>query len=184
MENLEKDIQEILIDEKKLQKRIQELGKQITRDYEGKELHLVGVLKGAVVFLTDLMRYISVPVSFDFMATSSYGQDTKSSGVVKILKDLDQSVESRHVLIVEDIIDSGLTLHYIVNNFRSRNVASLKVCSLLDKPDQRKVSVPIDYTGFVIPDKFVVGYGLDYNEKYRNAPFLFVLKPEIYGGGL
>ncbi len=174
------DLEEILIPADTIQKKVAELGKKISQDYAGKELCLVCVLKGAVIFLSDLIRSLVPPVCYDFMAISSYGQDTKSSGVVKILKDLDESIESKHVLVVEDIVDSGLTLHYILNNLRARNVASLKVCALLDKPDHRKVSVKVDYNGFIIPDKFVVGYGLDYNQKYRNVPFIFTLKPEVY----
>lgn len=174
------DIEEILLPAQDIQKKVEELGKKISDDYRGKELFLVCVLKGAVVFLSDLIRHLKPTMSYDFMAISSYGQDTKSSGVVKILKDLDESIESKHVLVVEDIVDSGLTLHYILNNLRARNVASLRVCALLDKPDHRKVPVTVDYHGFLIPDKFVVGYGLDYNQNYRNVPFIFTLKPEVY----
>jgi len=179
---MHRDILEVLITEEQIRQKVAELGAQISRDYEGKSPIVVGVLVGAVVFLADLLRKITVPVSVDFVATSSYGSDTKSSGVVRILKDLDQSVESRHVLIVEDIIDTGLTLNYLVENLRSRSVASLKVCTLLDKPSRRKVPVTVDYNGFTIEDKYVVGYGLDFDQKYRNLPYVGVLRPEIYGG--
>jgi len=172
------EIGEVLITEKEIRKKVKELGKKISRDYEGKDLVLVCVLRGAVIFMSDLIRSISIPLSFDFMAISSYGSDTKSSGVVKITKDLDESIESKHVLIVEDIVDTGLTLQYLTNNLSSRNVASLKICALLDKPAQRKVEVKIDYKGFTIPDKFVVGYGLDYNQKYRYLPYISALKHE------
>ena len=179
---MHRDILEVLITEEQIRQKVAELGAQISQDYEGKSPIVVGVLVGAVVFLADLLRKITVPVSVDFVATSSYGSDTKSSGVVRILKDLDQSVESRHVLIVEDIIDTGLTLNYLVENLRSRSVASLKVCTLLDKPSRRKVPVTVDYNGFTIEDKYVVGYGLDFDQKYRNLPYVGVLRPEIYGG--
>ncbi|MGB4668314.1 MAG: hypoxanthine phosphoribosyltransferase, partial [bacterium] len=168
------EIKEILIDQEQLQQRIQELGAEISRDYQGKELHLICVLKGAVLFLADLARNLTVPVSFDFMAVSSYGASTESSGVVRILKDLEESIEGKDVLIVEDIIDSGLTLHYLYQNLHSRKPASLEICTLLDKPDRRRVDVPVKYCGFSIPDRFVVGYGLDFAEKYRNLPYIGV----------
>ncbi|MFY9604865.1 MAG: hypoxanthine phosphoribosyltransferase [bacterium] len=174
------EIKEILIDQEQLQQRIQELGAEISRDYQGKELHLICVLKGAVLFLADLARNLTVPVSFDFMAVSSYGASTESSGVVRILKDLEESIEGKDVLIVEDIIDSGLTLHYLYQNLHSRKPASLEICTLLDKPDRRRVDVPVKYCGFSIPDRFVVGYGLDFAEKYRNLPYIGVLKNEVY----
>ena len=174
------EIKEILIDQEQLQQRIQELGAEISRDYQGKELHLICVLKGAVLFLADLARNLTVPVSFDFMAVSSYGASTESSGVVRILKDLEESIEGKDVLIVEDIIDSGLTLHYLYQNLHSRKPASLEICTLLDKPDRRRVDVPVEYCGFSIPDRFVVGYGLDFAEKYRNLPYIGVLKDEVY----
>lgn len=176
------DIEEILIPEETLHARTRDLGMQIAADYEGKDLVLVGVLKGAVLFMADLMRHISIPLSFDFMAMSSYGNDTKPSGVMRIMKDLDEDVESRHVLIVEDIIDTGFSLGYLTENLRSRNIASLKICTLLDKPERRKVDVTVDYNGFNIPNRFVVGYGLDFAQRYRNLPFIGVLKPEVYGG--
>jgi hypoxanthine phosphoribosyltransferase len=169
---------EVLVTAEELQKRVAELGRQITSDYEAappRPLLLVGVLKGAVFFLSDLMRYIEVPVEVDFMAVASYGSATDSSGVVRILKDLDASIEGRDVLIVEDIVDSGLTLQYLLRNLGSRNPASLEVCALLTKPERRKVDLPTRYVGFEIPDRFVVGYGLDYAERHRNLPFVAVL---------
>lgn len=182
---LEEDISEVLISEDALAARIAEMGAQISQDYAGKEVMLICILKGANLFMADLARQISVPVSYDFVAVSSYGADTKSSGVVRILKDLDESVESKHVLVVEDIVDTGLTLRlsYLLENLRSRRAASVKVCTLLDKPSRRRVDVPVDYSGFTIEDHFVVGYGMDYQGRYRNLPFVGLLKPEIYGGG-
>ncbi|MEM3793895.1 MAG: hypoxanthine phosphoribosyltransferase [Candidatus Bathyarchaeia archaeon] len=179
---LEKDIAEILIDERTLQARIRELGEQISRDYQGKRPVLVGVLKGAFMFMADLIRHISVPHEVDFMATSSYGAATETSGVVRILKDLDTPISGRHVLIVEDIIDTGLTLDYLTRILKARNPASLRICTLLDKRERRRIPIPLDYVGFEIPNKFVVGYGLDFGELYRNLPFIAVLKPEIYQG--
>ena len=182
---IEDDIAEVLITEERLNARIAEMGAQISRDYAGKELMLVCILKGANLFLADLVRQISLPLSYDFVAVSSYGADTKSSGVVRILKDLDESVESKHVLVVEDIVDTGLTLRlsYLLENLRSRRAASVKVCTLLDKPSRRRVDVPVDYRGFEVEDQFVVGYGMDYQGGYRNLPYIGLLKPEIYGGG-
>ena len=174
------DIDEILVSEAALQSRIRELGRAISSDYEGKEPLLVGILIGAFVFLSDLLRSISIPCQVDFMATSSYGDATESSGIVRILKDLDQSIEGRHVLIVDDIIDTGLTMDYLLETLRARYPASLRVCALLDKLPRRKRAVRIDYRGFEIPDKFVVGYGLDYSGRYRNVSFVCVLKPEVY----
>lgn len=174
------DVERILISTEKLRERIDEIGRQITEDYAGKEILMIGVLRGAVIFMADLARAIKVPVAIDFMAVSSYGMGTASSGVVRILKDLDESVEGKHVLVVEDIIDSGLTLNYLLDNIKSRKPASIRMCTLLNKPERRKVDVHIDYNGFTIPDDFVIGYGLDYAEKYRNLPFIGVLKPEIY----
>jgi hypoxanthine phosphoribosyltransferase len=167
---------ETLVSEEELRRRVAELGEQISRDYAGRTLLLVGVLKGAVFFLSDLMRYIDIPVEVDFMAVASYGSATDSSGVVRILKDLDAAIEGRDVLIVEDIVDSGLTLQYLLRNLGSRNPASLEVCALLTKPSRRKVELPSRYVGFQIPDRFVVGYGLDYGEQYRNLPFVAVLE--------
>ena len=182
---LENDIAQVLITEEQLRRRVKQLGKQISEDYEGKELVLVGILKGAAIFLSDLVREISIPVDYDFVAISSYGADTRSSGVVRLLKDLDESIESKHVLVVEDIVDTGWTLRlsYIVENLRSRKAASVRVCTLLDKPSRRKVDIGIDYYGFIVEDRYVVGYGLDYRGKYRSFPFIGVLKPEVYGGG-
>ena len=179
---MEEDIAEILIDEKTLQARIRELGEQISRDYQGKRPILVGVLKGAFMFMADLIRHISIPHEIDFMATSSYGQATESSGVVRILKDLDTPISGRDVLIVEDIIDTGLTLDYLIRILKARNPASLRVCTLLDKRERRRIPIPLDYVGFEVPNKFVVGYGLDFGEIYRNLPYIAVLKPEIYRG--
>lgn len=178
---LRDDIDEILIPEEALQARIRELGRAISSDYNGKEPLLVGILTGAVLFVSDLLRQITIPCQLDFMAISSYGTKTASSGIVRILKDLEQSIEGRHVLIVDDIIDTGLTMDYMLETLKARYPASLKVCALLDKVPRRLRHVPIDYRGFEIPDKFVVGYGLDYSGRYRNLPFICVLKPEIYG---
>ncbi len=179
------DIAQVLITEEQLQARVKELGEQISRDYEGKALVLVGILKGATIFLADLVRHITIPVDYDFVAISSYGADTKTSGVVRLLKDLDESIESKHVLVVEDIVDTGWTLRlsYIVENLRSRKAASVRVATLLDKPSRRKVDVGIDYYGFIVEDKYVVGYGLDYDGRYRSLPYVGILKPEVYGGG-
>lgn len=174
------DVAQILFSEQKIEEKVAELGKQITKDYEGKDLVLIGVLKGANIFMSDLMRKIDIPVTIDFMAVSSYGLSTESSGVVKILKDLDQSIEDKHVIIIEDIIDTGLTLHYLCENLLSRKPKSLKICTLLDKPERRKVDINIDYKGFDIPDEFIIGYGIDYAEKYRNLPYVATLKREVY----
>ena len=175
-----KDVERILITSEELGARVRELGQQITNDYAGQDILMIGVLRGAVVFMSDLARAIKRPIDIDFMAISSYGLSTNSSGVVRILKDLDEVVQGRHLLIIEDIIDSGLTLNYLVENLKSRKPASVGICTLLSKPDRRKVDVQVDYNGFIIPDYFVVGYGLDYAGKYRNLPFIGVLKPEIY----
>lgn len=177
---MNKDIREILIAEDVLQSKVAELGAKITEDYKDKDLLLVCVLKGAVIFVSDLMRKIDLPLDIDFMAISSYGTNTQSSGVVRILKDLNTSIENRNVLIVEDIIDSGLTLSYLVENLKSRGPASVEICTILDKPDRRAINLDIKYTGFQVPDEFVVGYGLDYAEKYRNLPYIAILKEEIY----
>ena len=168
-------IGEVLVAADDLQRRVVELGAEISSDYAGRTLLLVGVLKGAVFFLSDLMRFIDIPVEVDFMAVASYGSATDSSGVVRILKDLDVSIEGRDVLIVEDIVDSGLTLQYLMRNLGSRNPRTLEVCALLTKPERRKVDLPTRYVGFEIPDRFVVGYGLDYAERHRNLPFVAVL---------
>jgi hypoxanthine phosphoribosyltransferase len=164
----------VLIDSERLQARVREIGQQITRDYAGKNLHLVGVLKGACVFLSDLMRAIDLPLSLDFIGISSYGAATKSSGEVRITKDLDMSLAGKDVLIVEDIIDTGLTLNYMANNFRSREVSSLAIAALLDKPERHEIYIDAQYIGFTIPNHFVVGYGLDVGELYRNLPFIAV----------
>jgi len=178
--DLNHDVARILIPRDSLSQRIHELGQQITADYHGKDPVLVGVLKGAVVFMVDLARAISLPVELDFMAVSSYGASTQSTGVVRILKDLDRSIGGRDVLVVEDIVDSGLTLRYIVDNLRDRRPASLRICALLRKQKARTPGPEIDYVGFEIPDDFVVGYGLDYAEQYRNLPYIGVLRPELY----
>lgn len=178
--NMKDDIEEILLSEKDLQKAVKKLGKQISADYEGKNLMLVAVLKGSVIFMADLMRAITVPISIDFMSVSSYGGGVKSSGVVKIIKDLDNDISGYDVLIVEDILDSGLTLSYLTNVLRQRKVNSIKIATLLDKPERRQVDINPDYACFVVPDKFVVGYGLDYDQKYRNLPYVGVVKPEVY----
>jgi len=179
------DIQEVLITEEEIEARVRQLGQQISRDYAGKPLVLVGVLKGAAIFLADLVRQISLPCAYDFAAISSYGADTKSSGLVRLLKDVDLSVEGKHVIIVEDIVDTGWTLRlsYIIESLQDRKAESVRVCALLDKPSRRKIDVGIDYRGFVVPDEFVVGYGLDYKERYRNLPFIGTLKPEVFDGG-
>ena len=173
---LEPGVGEVLLSADELQRRVVELGEEISRDYAGRSLLLVGVLKGAVFFLSDLMRFIEVPVEVDFMAVASYGSATDSSGVVRIMKDLDVAIEGRDVLIVEDIVDSGLTLQYLVRNLGSRNPRTLEVCALLTKPERRKVQLPTRYVGFEIPNRFVVGYGLDYRERHRNLPFVAVLE--------
>ncbi|MPL77046.1 Hypoxanthine-guanine phosphoribosyltransferase [bioreactor metagenome] len=174
------DIEKVLISEEELAVRIKELGEEITADYAGKEILMIGVLRGAVIFMSDLARAIKVPVAIDFMAVSSYGSSTSSSGIVRILKDLDEEVQGKHVLIVEDIVDSGLTLKYLLENLKTRKPASMKICTLLSKPERRKANIDISYNGFIVPDEFVVGYGLDYAEKYRNLPFIGILKPTVY----
>jgi len=177
---MEKLINEVLISADELKKRVAELGEQITKDYQGKNLLIIGIFKGAVPFLADLIREIKIPLRYDFMAVSSYGASARSSGAVRILKDLDSSVEDKHVLIVEDIVDTGLTLKYLKENLVRRHPLSLKIATLLDKPERREAEVQPDYNGFVIPNEFVVGYGLDFNEEYRNLPYVGVLKPEAY----
>ena len=180
MAGVEEDaIGEILVPAGDLERRVTELAADVSRDYEGKDLVLVGVLKGAVFFLSDLMRQIEIPVEVDFMAISSYGAATDSSGIVRILKDLDINIEGRDVLVVEDIIDSGLTLSYLIRNLESREPASLEVCALLTKPSRREIDVPVRYVGFEIPNKFVVGYGLDFAERYRNLPYVGVLDEHL-----
>ncbi len=169
---------EVLLTEEEVDRRIQEIGDQISRDYAGKQVHLVCVLKGGSFFMCELAKRISVPVSIDFMSVSSYGGDTKSSGVVRIVKDLDEPLKDKHVIVVEDIVDSGRTLSYLLDMLDSRGPLDVRLCTLLDKPDRRVVDVKVDYTGFNIPDEFVVGYGLDYDQKYRNLPYIGVVKFE------
>ena len=166
----------VLLTEQEVDDKIKQIGMQISKDYEGKDVHLICILKGGVFFMCELAKRITVPVSLDFMDVSSYGDDTSSSGVVKIVKDLDELLEGKHVIIVEYIIDSGRTLHYLMEILKKRNPASLRLCTLLDKPERRVVDVKVDYVGFNIPDKFVVGYGLDYAQKYRNLPYIGVIE--------
>ena len=177
---MENDVGEVLITREQVREKTSELGRQITKDYEDKDPLLICVLKGGLLFLADLMREIQLPLEIDFMAVSSYGDSTESRGVVRILMDLDRNIQGRHVLIVEDIIDTGGTLNYIIENLRTRDPASIKICTMLDKPARRVLDIPIDYVGFIIPDKFVIGYGLDFGEIYRNLPYVGVLKPELY----
>lgn len=176
------DIEKILLDEKKLSGIVKDLGAKISADYQGKNLLMISVLKGSVVFMADLMRAVTIPCRIDFMAVSSYGSGTKTSGVVKIVKDLDINLEGYDLLIVEDILDSGKTLHYIREILTARNPKSIRICTLLDKPERRQVDLSADYAGACVPDEFVVGYGLDYDEKYRNLPYVGVLKPFVYSG--
>jgi hypoxanthine phosphoribosyltransferase len=176
---LERAVGEVLIEADALRARVAELGEEISAYYEGRDLLLIGVLKGAVFFMADLMRHLTVPCEVDFMAISSYGAQTDSSGVVRILKDLDINIEGRNVLVVEDIIDSGLTLSYLMRNLESREPASLEICALMTKPSRRQIDVPVRYIGFEIPDRFVVGYGLDLAERYRNLPYVAVLSSEL-----
>ncbi len=177
---MKKDIESVLVSEEQLKVKIAELGQQISKDYQGKDLLLVSILKGACVFLSDLMRAIDIPLSIDFMCVSSYGKGTTTQGRAKIIKDLDVDIAGKDVLIVEDILDSGVTLSHVMEILRSRKPASLKLCYLLEKPERHRVEVPLDYVGFVVPDEFVVGYGLDYAEKYRNLPYVGVLKESVY----
>jgi len=179
---LEKDVAEILIDEATLQAKVAELGAAISADYVDRQVTLVSVLKGALPFMADLMRSITLPLRIDLMEVSSYGGATETSGQVRILKDLSSSIEGKHVLIVEDIIDTGLTLNYLSEYLRGKDPASLRICALLDKPARRLVEIDIAYRGFLIPDRFVIGYGLVYDEIYRNLPYIGVLRPEVYGG--
>ena len=174
------DIEHVLMSEREIAARVRELAAQVDADYAGREILLVGVLKGAVMFMADLSRALSTPVSMEFMAVSSYGSSTSSSGVVRILKDLDREIADKHVLVVEDIIDSGLTLSWLLRNMRSRGPASVEVVALMRKPDAAKIDVPVKYVGFDIANEFVVGYGLDYAERYRDLPFVGLLKPEVY----
>lgn len=180
--SLANDLERVLIDEITLRNRVTELGQTIAQTYAGQDLLLVSVLKGSFVFVADLIRAIDIPHEIDFMATSSYGTAATSTGVVRILKDLNQPIEGRHILIAEDIIDSGHTLSYLIRILQERRPATLRIVTLLDKPDRREVEIAVDWTGFSIPNDFVVGYGLDYNERYRNLPYIGVLKPTIYAG--
>ena len=181
--DLEAAVVDVLIEEDALQRRIAELGEEISADYAGRDLLLVGVLTGAVFFMADLMRHLTIPCEIDFMAISSYGDSTDSSGVVRILKDLDINIEGRHVLVVEDIIDSGLTLSYLVRNLEAREPATLEICALMTKPERREIEVPVRYIGFEIPNRFVIGYGLDFAERYRNLPYVGVLDPALLPEG-
>lgn len=174
------DLQDIIVTEADIRARVAELGKQIAADYAGKQLLVVGILKGAAIFAADLVRAIDLPVEVDFMAISSYGTSTVSTGVHRILKDLDDPIEGKHVLLVEDVVDTGLTLRYLKEYLEQRKPASLKVCSFLDKPSRRTVEIEAEYVGFQVPDVFVVGYGLDYSQQYRNLPYVGALKPEVY----
>ena len=177
---MEKIIKEVLVSEEDIKAKVKELGVTITEDYKDKDLIVVGILKGAVVFMSDLCREIKLPILMDFMAVSSYGKSSVSTGEVRIVKDLDYSVENKDILIVEDIIDTGYTLSYLTDNLKKRGASSVKIITLLDKPDRRKADVYVDYLGFEIPDEFVVGYGLDFAEKYRNLPYVAALKEEVY----
>jgi hypoxanthine phosphoribosyltransferase len=180
MSSLMPDVKEVLIPSKEIQKKVRELGEIITQDYRGERLLLVGVLRGAVIVLGDLMRNIDLPCEIDFMDISSYGTGTSSSGVVRILKDLEEDITARHVLIVEDIIDTGLTLSYLLRSLQARKPASLEICALLTKPSRRRVKLDVKYLGFEVPDEFVVGYGLDFSGAYRNLPDICILKPEVF----
>lgn len=179
---LEKDIQEVLFTEEQLRTRVKELAKEIEADYAGKEIMLIGILRGSFVFMADLCRYIDLPCTLDFMSVSSYGKSTSSTGQVQITKDLSEDITGRHVIVVEDILDSGNTLSYLLKILEHRHPASVRLCTLLDKPDRRVKQVNVHYSGYTIPDAFVVGYGLDYAEMYRNLPYIGILKPEVYGG--
>ncbi|MDI9442049.1 MAG: hypoxanthine phosphoribosyltransferase [Firmicutes bacterium] len=173
-------VERIILSEEQIQERIKELGQDISRDYEGKSITLICILKGGLMFLCDLSKHLTPLVEYDFMSVSSYGDATESSGVVRITKDLEESIEGKHVLIVEDIIDTGLTLNYLLKNLHSRNPASLEICTLLNKPANRKVEIPVKYVGFEVPNAFLVGYGLDFKQLYRNIPYIFTPKPEYY----
>ena len=182
MSIFDNDIQEVLFSEEQLKNRVREIAQQITADYQGKEIMLISVLRGSFVFMADLCRAIDLPCTVDFMAVSSYGKGTKSSGQVQITKDLSEDISGRHVIVIEDILDSGNTLSYLLKLLENRHPASIRLCTLLDKPDRRTKPVQVHYSGFTIPDAFVVGYGLDYAEKYRNLPYIGILKPRVYGG--
>lgn len=177
---MKNDIEKVLLTEEELRKKIREIGSQISEDYKGKELVLIGVLKGSVMFMADLMKEISIYCSMDFMAVSSYGSASESSGVVRILKDLDESIENKHVIIIEDIIDSGITLEYLIKYLKGRNPKSIDIACLLNKKDRRRANIGVKYLGFDVPDYFLVGYGLDFAERYRNLPYIGILKEAIY----
>lgn len=180
MKSMKDDISEVLFTEQQLADIVKEMGARISRDYEGKNLVMVSVLKGSLIFMADLMREIAVPCSIDFLSVSSYGAGTTTTGEVRILKDLDATLEGKDLLVVEDILDSGVTLSFLLKNLSARHPQSIRLCTLLDKPERRRVDIRPDYVGAQVPDKFIVGYGLDYAEKYRNLPYIGVLKPEIY----
>ncbi|MCR3760788.1 hypoxanthine phosphoribosyltransferase [Clostridium felsineum] len=177
---MREDIKEILLDEEKINDKVKELGKKISEDYKEKDLILIGILKGSVVFMGNLVKYIDIPCAMDFMSVSSYGNATSTSGIVKVLKDLDSDVEGKDILIVEDIIDSGVTLKYLMGHMKGKKPNSIEIITLLNKPERRRVEIDVKYTGFIVPDYFLVGYGLDYAEKYRNLPYIGILKDEIY----
>lgn len=177
---MHQDLLKVLLTAEEIKARVAELGRQISKDYEGEEVVLVGILKGAVIFFADIAREITVPVRMDFMAISSYGSATKTTGVVRIMKDLDRDITGKNVIIIEDIVDSGMSLSFLRENLIARGAKSLKICVLLDKPERRRVHIDVDYRGFEVPDEFVVGYGLDYAERYRELPMIGILKPEIY----
>ena len=179
---LEKDIQEVLFSQQQLEERVDQIAQEITRDYAGKEIVLISVLRGSFVFMADLCRRIDLPCTIDFMSVSSYGSGTSSTGQVQITKDLSEDISGRHIIVVEDILDSGNTLSYLLKILEHRHPASIRLCTLLDKPERRVKPVEVHYSGFTIPDAFVVGYGLDYAEHYRNLPYIGILKPEVYGG--
>ena len=181
MENqMRADIEKIFYNEQEIAETVRKIGQQISQDYADCDLMLVSILKGSVVFMTDLMRALDIPCNIDFMAVSSYGSGTKTSGVVQILKDLGQPIAGKDIIIVEDILDSGMTLDYVTTMLQARNPRSIRICTLFDKPSRRKVNIKADYVGFEVPDEFIVGYGLDYDEKYRNLPYIGVLKPSVY----
>lgn len=180
MRTMHPDVEKILFDEEKIAEIVRNMGRQISEDYKGKNLLLVSVLKGSLIFMADLMREITVPCAIDFLSVSSYGSGTTTSGEVRILKDLDASLDGKDVLVVEDILDSGVTLSYLLKNLSARNPASIRLCTFLDKPERRRVNIKADYVGASVPDQFIVGYGLDYAEFYRNLPYIGVLKPCVY----
>lgn len=177
---MHKDIESIVYSEQDLDQRIKALGKEITEAYKGEKIIVVGVMKGANMFVADLIRQLDLDIILDFIVVSSYGASTETTGVIRLLKDLDENIDSEHVLIVEDIIDSGLTLDYLVNNFETRHPKSIKICTLLNKVERRKVNIPVDFIGFQVPDEFIVGYGIDYAERYRNLPYVGILKRSVY----